>query len=87
MNGTITVREGKNPLLNKGLALYGSDSGHQSAGFGGPPSKPLASGPTSGDEWALNDEAIRNMGLHADEENPRLCYGDYGAHLRETPCL
>lgn len=62
MNGTITVREGKNPLLNKGISLYGSDSGHQSAGFGGPPSKPLASGPTSGDEWALNEEAIRNMG-------------------------
>ena len=29
MNGSITVREGRNPLLNKGFALYGSDSGHQ----------------------------------------------------------
>jgi feruloyl esterase len=64
MNGTITVREGKNPLINKGFALYGSDSGHQAGGmgFGGAQSKPLASGPTPGDEWALNDEAIKNMG-------------------------
>jgi len=65
MNGTITVREGRNPLLNKGFALYGSDSGHQAGGmgFGGAnKSKPLASGPTPGDEWALNDEAIKNMG-------------------------
>ncbi len=61
MNGTITVREGKNPLLNKGYALYGSDSGHQLGGMGfpgGAQNKPLA----SGDEWALNDEAIRNIG-------------------------
>jgi hypothetical protein len=63
MNGTITVREGKNPMLNKGLALYGSDAGHQAGGFpGGPQTKPLATGPASGDEWALNDEAIKNLG-------------------------
>jgi len=64
MNGTITVREGRNPLVNKGYALYGSDSGHQAGGmgFGGGQSKPLASGPTPGDEWATNDEAIKNMG-------------------------
>jgi hypothetical protein len=65
MNGTITVREGRNPLLGKGFALYGSDSGHQAGGMGFPgggQNKPLASGPTSGDEWALNDEAIKNMG-------------------------
>jgi hypothetical protein len=65
MNGIITVREGKNPMLNKGFALYGSDAGHQagSMGFpGGPQNKPLAAGPTPGDEWALNDEAIRNLG-------------------------
>jgi len=64
MNGTITVREGRNPLVNKGYALYGSDSGHQAGGmgFGGGNQKPLASGPTSGDEWAPNDEAIINMG-------------------------
>ena len=65
MNGFITVREGRNPMLNKGFALYGSDAGHQagSMGFpGGQQNKPLASGPTPGDEWALNDEAIRNLG-------------------------
>jgi hypothetical protein len=65
MNGTITVREGKNPLINKGFALYGSDAGHQAGGMGfpgGAQNKPLASGPTPGDEWALNDEAIKNLG-------------------------
>ncbi len=64
MNGTITVREGRNPLLSKGFVLYGSDSGHQAGGmmgFGGQ-SKPLAEGPEGGDAWALNDEAIKNMG-------------------------
>lgn len=62
MNGTITVREGRNPLLNKGFVLYGSDSGHQAGGMFGGMQKPLAAGPTAGDEWALNDEAIKNMG-------------------------
>lgn len=64
MNGTITVNEGRNPMLAKGFALYGSDSGHQAGGmmgFGGQ-SKPLAEGPEGGDAWALNDEAIKNMG-------------------------
>ncbi len=65
MNGTITVREGNNPMLNKGFAIYGSDSGHQTAGRtrpGAPQTEPLATGPTTGDEWALNEEAIRNLG-------------------------
>lgn len=64
INGVITVREGRNPMVDKGFALYGSDSGHQAGGmsFGGAQGKPLASGPTPGDEWALNDEAIRNLG-------------------------
>lgn len=63
MNGTITVREGRNPLMLKGFSLYGSDSGHQAGGMGfGGGQKSLASGPTPGDEWALNDEAIQNMG-------------------------
>lgn len=62
MNGSITVREGRNLMLNKGFVLYGSDSGHQSGGMGAPGSKPLASGPGSGNEWALNDEAIQNLG-------------------------
>ncbi len=65
MNGTITVGEGPHPMLGKGFALYGSDAGHQSAGMrfpGAPPVKHLATGPTTGDEWALNEEAIRNLG-------------------------
>lgn len=62
MNGTITVREGKNPMINKGFVLYGSDSGHQGGMGGG--GKVLASGPsgTNPDDWALNEEAIRNLG-------------------------
>lgn len=69
MNGTITVGTEPNPrlspMLRKGFAIYGSDSGHQTAGRGRPGSPPaeiLATGPTTGDEWALNDEAIRNLG-------------------------
>jgi feruloyl esterase len=64
INGVITVRESSNPMVDKGFALYGSDSGHQAGGmgFGGAQAKPLATGPASGDEWALNDEAIRNIG-------------------------
>ena len=64
MNGTITVREGRNPMLARGFAIYGSDSGHQMSGMGGfgGAQKPLAEGPVPGDAWALNDEAIRNLG-------------------------
>lgn len=68
MNGTITVREGRNPMLDRGFVLYGSDSGHQAGGMGGmgggkQPSH-LATGPAgkSADEWVLNEEAIRNLG-------------------------
>lgn len=73
-NGVITVDEANNrmfgmvksTMLHKGFALYGSDSGHQAIGRGrpgaAPPPEPLATGPTTGDEWALNDEAIRNLG-------------------------
>ncbi len=62
MNGSITVREGKNPMINRGFVMYGSDSGHQS-GMGGR-STSLASGPAGAkpDDWALNEEAIRNLG-------------------------
>lgn len=63
MNGMITVRETRNPMLNRGFAIYGSDAGHQASGMGpgGVQNKPLATGPTSGDEWAMNEEAIRNL--------------------------
>ena len=62
MNGSITVREGKNPMINKGFVMYGSDSGHQ-GGMGGRGAM-LASGPAGAkpDDWALNEEAIRNLG-------------------------
>jgi feruloyl esterase len=62
MNGSITVREGKNPMINKGFVMYGSDSGHQGGMGGG--GKTMASGPAGAkpDDWALNEEAIRNLG-------------------------
>jgi hypothetical protein len=52
-------------LIQLGFATYGSDSGHQmSFGFGrsmpgGPGGAPAAG---AGDDWALNDEAIKNLG-------------------------
>jgi hypothetical protein len=64
MNGIIMLREDRNPMLNKGFAVYGSDAGHQASGMGGPGGmkiKHLATGPASGDEWAVNEEAIRNL--------------------------
>ena len=62
MNGSITVREGNNPMINKGFVMYGSDSGHQAGMRGG--GSALASGPAGAkpDDWALNEEAIRNLG-------------------------
>jgi len=65
MNGTLGVGGfGIGSILSKGFAIYGSDGGHQSAGMGpgGGQNKPLATGPTTGDEWSLNDEAIKNLG-------------------------
>lgn len=62
MNGTITVREGKNQMINRGFVMYGSDSGHQGGMGGG--GVVLAPGPVGAkpDDWALNEEAIRNLG-------------------------
>jgi hypothetical protein len=60
-------------LLSRGFATYGSDSGHQ-ASFGGPrrggppaggaapAGAPPAAGRGAGDDWALNEEAIANLG-------------------------
>ena len=62
MNGTIPNLTGgeANALLQRGFATYGSDSGHQLPAVGprrgGPPPPP------PDQEWALNDEAIRNFG-------------------------
>ena len=96
INGFVPNLTGGGPggapaLLARGLATYGSDSGHQAA-FGPPPggrpgappgvppgappgpppgAPPAASpgppptgafGPAPSDDWALNDEAIANLG-------------------------
>jgi pimeloyl-ACP methyl ester carboxylesterase len=68
MNGTIPNLN-RNDLLNKGFVTYGSDSGHQMGGFpgmGGPRGGVGVGGPPggapSGDDWATNEEAIRNLG-------------------------
>ena len=60
MNGMITVGgggfgrgRGRGGPAHPGFAMYGSDSGHQMGGFGGG---------GSGNDWALNDEAIKNLG-------------------------
>ena len=78
-NGVITVDEANNrmfkviksTMLRKGFAIYGSDSEHQTvrSGPGAPPPAPLATGPTTGDEWALNDEAISNLGFPIIQSN------------------
>jgi feruloyl esterase len=61
MNGSIPNMTGGEAaaLLQRGFATYGSDSGHQQGGFG--PRGGAAAGPT-GDDWALSDEAIKNLG-------------------------
>jgi hypothetical protein len=73
MNGSIPMLLGGadmgpgQSLVQLGFATYGSDSGHQMSfgmGFGrgmsgGPGGPPPAGG---GDEWALNDEAMKNLG-------------------------
>jgi feruloyl esterase len=60
MNGFIPpdLAGGLNSPLSRGLATYGSDSGHQAGGapFGGGAPNRAAS------DWALNEEAIRNFG-------------------------
>jgi feruloyl esterase len=77
MNGTIPGLTGGGPGAASspfalGYVTYGSDSGHQ-AGFpgfgpGGPPGAPKGeakAGPRPAppsDDWALNEEAIRNLG-------------------------
>ena len=70
MNGFVPNLTGGGPgasgpsLLDRGFATYGSDSGHQAA-FGGPRGGARAGGPPGvnlSDDWALNDEAIKNLG-------------------------
>ena len=68
MNGSIPGLTGS--PFGQGFVTYGSDSGHQAGGggggrggFGGGRGAP-AGGANAGtpDDWALNDEAIRNFG-------------------------
>jgi hypothetical protein len=64
MNGSIpnlTGGEAAN-LLQRGFATYGSDSGHQLGGFGARRGGPAPAAGASGDDWALSDEAIKNLG-------------------------
>jgi len=69
MNGSIPALTG-NPF-GQGFVTYGSDSGHQAGGpggggrggFGGGRGAPAGgASATNPDDWALNDEAIRNLG-------------------------
>ena len=63
MNGMITVGGGgfgRGRPSNSGVAMYGSDSGHQSGGMMGGIGGGRGGAP--GDDWALNDEAIKNFG-------------------------
>jgi len=58
LNGMVPMLRGERPgSLTAGFARYGSDSGHQMGGFGGP-----GGGDLGGSDWALNEEAIRNLG-------------------------
>ena len=67
MNGVVPNLTGGPPgetsLVARGLATYGSDSGHQlSFGGrrgGGPPATAAAA---TSDDWTLNEEAIANLG-------------------------
>ena len=64
MNGSIpglTAGEAAT-LLTRGFATYGSDSGHQPGGFGPPRGGAAPAAGPSGDDWALSDEAIKNLG-------------------------
>jgi pimeloyl-ACP methyl ester carboxylesterase len=57
MNGMVPMLRGERPgSRTAGFARYGSDSGHQMGGFGGGGQR------RGGDDWALNEEAIRNLG-------------------------
>jgi feruloyl esterase len=67
MNGFVPNLTGGGPgasgpsLLDRGFATYGSDSGHQAA-FGGRRGGGAPPGVNLSDDWALNDEAIKNLG-------------------------
>jgi len=72
MNGIIP-NVTRNDLLTKGFVIFASDSGHQMGGFPGMGGFPSMGAPRggpgfapgampAGDDWATNEEAIRNLG-------------------------
>ncbi|HET9269303.1 MAG TPA: tannase/feruloyl esterase family alpha/beta hydrolase [Vicinamibacterales bacterium] len=66
MNGSVPNLAGGIPggppsPFQRGLVTYGSDSGHQAAFGRG--RGPAPAGVNYGDDWALNDEAIANLGF------------------------
>ena len=56
LTGDVVSDRGASPL-QRGFATYGSDSGHQAAAAAG-----RGAGGGAADDWALNDEAIKNLG-------------------------
>lgn len=64
MNGSIPNLTGGEAasLLSRGFATYGSDSGHQQGGFGPRGGAGGNGGGATGNDWALSDEAIKNLG-------------------------
>jgi feruloyl esterase len=69
MNGVIPNLTGGGPgaqgpsLLDRGFAIYGSDSGHQAAfGARGGAGRGIPPGVNVSDDWTLNEEAIKNLG-------------------------
>jgi pimeloyl-ACP methyl ester carboxylesterase len=64
MNGSIPNLTGGEAatLLQRGFATYGSDSGHQLGAFGPRRGGPAPAAGPSGDDWALSNEAIKNLG-------------------------
>ena len=63
INGFVPMLRGEQSSSHTAsFARYGSDSGHQmTIGFGRPPGS-MDRGGNSGDDWALNEEAMRNLG-------------------------
>jgi pimeloyl-ACP methyl ester carboxylesterase len=66
INGVIPNLTGGGPgggpsILARGFATYGSDSGHQAGGGGRRGGGAAAPNPAA-DDWALNEEAIANLG-------------------------